>query len=76
MFGKNEKCFSPWFGFMVILVVCVVIAGAVFFETKGSQQRRAKKHRKPAPVAQVAPAHATPVAAPVGGTAADGKVLF
>ena len=75
MIGKSDKCFSPWFGFMVIVVVCVVIAGAVFFETKGSQRRRARKHprpRSPQSTMQVAPSPAVGVTDP----AASGKVLF
>ncbi|MBF0386935.1 MAG: hypothetical protein HQL20_03670 [Candidatus Omnitrophica bacterium] len=73
MFGKSEKCFSPWFGFMVIVVVCVVIAGAVFFETKDSAaRRRAKKrvHKAPRSAVQTVPA---PVIADTTGSA---KVLF
>lgn len=72
MIGKSDKCFSPWVGYLVILIVCIVIAGAVFFETKGSARKRARKH--PRPVVQ----HSMPVvpAAPVTGTATDGKVLF
>ncbi len=71
MIGNSNKCFSPWFGFMVIVVVCVVIAGAVFVETRGSQRRRARKHPKPAAaMAPVVPATS------VTGTTTDGKVLF
>ncbi|MEI6437214.1 MAG: hypothetical protein WCO69_00515 [Candidatus Omnitrophota bacterium] len=72
MIGRSDKCFSPWIGYLVILIVCIVIAGAVFFETKGSARKRARKH--PKPVAQ-GTMHTVP-ATPVAGTTADGKVLF
>ncbi|MBF0594858.1 MAG: hypothetical protein HQL22_07810 [Candidatus Omnitrophica bacterium] len=73
MIGKSDKCFSPWFGFLVIVVVCVVIAGAVFFESKESAaRRRAKRHMKQAPQAAI---QAAPVAV-TDTTAGTGKVLF
>ena len=71
MIGNSEKCFSPWFGYLVILIVCIVIAGAVFFETKGSARKRIRKHPRPVPQTM----HMAP-AAPVAGTTTDGKVLF
>lgn len=37
MSGNNEKCISPWFGFLFIVVICVMIAAAIFFESKGAR---------------------------------------
>ncbi|HBR14171.1 MAG TPA: hypothetical protein DD723_01320 [Candidatus Omnitrophica bacterium] len=48
MIGKKEKCFSPWLGFLVIVVVCVVMAGAIFIEFKGTR-KHGKAHRKATP---------------------------
>lgn len=36
MIEKKDKCINPWFGFLVIMVVCILIASAIFFEFKGS----------------------------------------
>ena len=54
MIGKQEKCFNPWLGFLVIVVVCVVIAGAIFFEFKGSR-RHGKTHLKATPQKTLVP---------------------
>lgn len=45
MIGNKEKCISPWFGFLVIVVVCTLIATAIFFEFKEGTAT-AKAHRK------------------------------
>ncbi|MBF0569182.1 MAG: hypothetical protein HQL18_00175 [Candidatus Omnitrophica bacterium] len=69
---KNQKCFSPWFGFLVILAVCIVIASAIFFESKGSRRHRRAVHKTPAPVAMQA---AFPNPGP-GTGATDEKLAF
>lgn len=74
MIGKSEKCFSPWFGYLVILLVCIIIAGAIFFETKGGRHSR-RRHQ---PVPQK-PAAMQQVAMPdeqAGVDTSKGKVLF
>ena len=48
MIGNKEKCISPWFGFLIIVVVCFLVGGAVFFEFRG-QPRHGKIHPKFAP---------------------------
>ncbi|MBF0330848.1 MAG: hypothetical protein HQL17_02845 [Candidatus Omnitrophica bacterium] len=73
MIRKNEKCFSPWFGYLVILVVCIVIATAIFFEFKGTR-RHGRAHRRTVPAKA-----AVQVALPdeQGGIdTSPGKVLF
>ncbi|MBF0123458.1 MAG: hypothetical protein HQL21_08680 [Candidatus Omnitrophica bacterium] len=74
MIHKNEKCFSPWFGYLVILVVCIVIASAIFFEFKGSRHsRRRHKTVPPKPVAMQQVAFPDEQS---GIDTAKGKVLF
>ncbi len=75
MIGKSDKCFSPWYGYLVILIVCIVIASAIFFEFNGSRRSRARHKRVPKVTAM------QPVALPVsdeqgGIDTAKGKVLF
>ena len=43
MLNSKEKCISPWFGFLVIVLICVMIAAAVFFRSSGN--RHAKTHK-------------------------------
>ncbi|MBF0486042.1 MAG: hypothetical protein HQL16_05980 [Candidatus Omnitrophica bacterium] len=50
---KQQKCFSPWFGYLVILAVCAIIASAIFFESKGSRRHRRAVHRVPVQKAAV-----------------------
>ncbi|MBF0503620.1 MAG: hypothetical protein HQL14_00820 [Candidatus Omnitrophica bacterium] len=70
---KKEQCFSPWFGYLVILAVCVIIASAIFFESKGRHwHRRSVKGAVPTPAA-VQAAFPNPRAA-TGGT--DEKLVF
>ncbi len=45
---KRENCFSPWAGFSVIVVVCVLMAGAIFFEFNGTR-RHGTAHPRVAP---------------------------
>lgn len=48
MTGNKDKCINPWFGLLIIFVVCVVIAGAIFFEFKGTARRgKARLKAKP-----------------------------
>ena len=39
--GGEDKCISPWFGFAVILLVCVIVTSAVFFEFGTPRHKRA-----------------------------------
>ncbi|MBF0531960.1 MAG: hypothetical protein HQL23_02565 [Candidatus Omnitrophica bacterium] len=61
MIGKTDKCLNPWFGFLIILSVCVVISAAIFYEFRGNPGHR-RPHRKTAPRQTV-----TPAAAPSAG---------
>lgn len=45
MIGKKERCISPWLGFLIIVAVCVVIAGGIFFEFK-DRPRAGRAHLK------------------------------
>lgn len=73
MIESKEKCINPWFGFLVIVVVCVLIASAIFFEFKG-QRRHGGRGLRPAPKKA-----ATPVVYPnpaVDAQTTQDKVLF
>ncbi|MBF0571468.1 MAG: hypothetical protein HQL12_06300 [Candidatus Omnitrophica bacterium] len=68
---KKDKCFSPWFGYLVILAVCAIIASAIFFESRGS-----RRHRR---LPQVPPRAAMQAAFPsqqAGGGVTDEKLVF
>lgn len=41
---NNEKCINPWFGFFFIVLICIMIAAAIFFESK--EIRRARRMRQ------------------------------
>jgi hypothetical protein len=43
-----ERCINPWFGFFFIVLVCIMIAAAIFFESKETRRARGM-HQKTAP---------------------------
>lgn len=45
MFSNREKCINPWIGFLIISLVCIMIATAIFFEFKGTRHT-ANSHKK------------------------------
>lgn len=48
MFDSKERCVNPWFGFLIILLICIMISAAIFFEFKGGRHT-AKSHLKTTP---------------------------
>ena len=48
MSKNNEKCINPWFGFLFIVVICVMITAAIFFGSKGAK-RHGKAHLRVIP---------------------------
>jgi uncharacterized protein (UPF0333 family) len=56
MSGNKERCINPWFGFLFIVVVCIIIAAAIFLEFNGSrrQGKAALKAKPKKAAAQVA----------------------
>ncbi|MBF0484533.1 MAG: hypothetical protein HQL25_07505 [Candidatus Omnitrophica bacterium] len=71
--AKKETCFSPWLGFLVIIAVCVIIAGAIFVESN-THPRRHRVHAKPAP--QPVTVQAAFPAQGGAPDAPDGKFVF
>lgn len=51
--GGEERCISPWFGFAVILLVCVIVTSAVFFEFKTPRHKRVPRTAKTVNAAKV-----------------------
>ena len=49
----EDKCISPWFGFAVILLVCVIVTSAVFFEFKTPRHKRSSAAAKARNAAKV-----------------------
>ena len=48
MSQDNDRCINPWFGFFFIVLVCIMIAAAIFFESKESRRvRRMRQHTAP-----------------------------
>lgn len=48
MAADNDRCINPWFGFLFIVLVCILIAAAIFFESKeGRRARRASPKTTP-----------------------------
>lgn len=45
MSADNEKCINPWFGLFFIVLVCIMIAAAILFESKESRQIRRMRHK-------------------------------
>ena len=50
---SEDKCISPWFGFAVILLVCVIVASAVFFEFRTPRHKRVSGAAKARSAAKV-----------------------
>ena len=48
--SKEDKCISPWFGFAVILLVCVIVTSAVFFEFRTPRHKKVARSRSAAKV--------------------------
>jgi hypothetical protein len=46
--GKKETCLNPWYGFGIILTVCLIIGTGVFFEFNGKGAKITKSHAKAA----------------------------
>ncbi|MBF0511565.1 MAG: hypothetical protein HQL13_04460 [Candidatus Omnitrophica bacterium] len=69
---KKERCFNPWYGYLVILAVCTIIASAIFFESKGHRHHRAIGVQPQPAVAMQA---AFP-SVPAGGATTDEKLVF
>jgi hypothetical protein len=60
--GSEDKCISPWFGFAVILLVCVIVTSAVFFEFGNARHKKVSRSAK---VRNAAKVRIQRVAAPV-----------
>ncbi|MBF0618645.1 MAG: hypothetical protein HQL19_00595 [Candidatus Omnitrophica bacterium] len=69
MIGNKETCVSPWFGFLIIAAVCILIAAGIFFEFKGTTHHK-RLHKTPVPKTTAAQV-AFPQAATGGATTGD-----
>ncbi|MBF0477885.1 MAG: hypothetical protein HQL26_00215 [Candidatus Omnitrophica bacterium] len=74
---KKETCFSPWLGFMVIVAVCIIIAGGIFIESKTHPRKHRRTHLKPVPQAAPAQQVAFPNPADTGVVPdRDSRIVF
>jgi len=51
--GSEDNCISPWFGFAVILLVCVIVTSAVFFEFRTPRHKKSSASAKSRSAAKV-----------------------
>jgi hypothetical protein len=42
---EDLKCLSPWLGLMVIMVVCLIMTSAIFFQTRPERTENKPRQR-------------------------------